>query len=152
MRSNYSFSEFRAVNPSKALSALDYIRSIYKSHKLPPDFIVCYSRLYRPEIRLEGGRIFIADLFDQSRYEDLLANGYDSAATQYWVNLFEVTGLFDELNEVQAVNVANDIAASWNSLIDTTYPSAIGRASVIQDQDTGEVFVSIGSTPSMPCP
>lgn len=147
IKSAYTFSEFRAANSSKALSALDYVRSIYKSHELPPDFIVCYSRLYRPEIRLEGDRVFIADLFDQSRYEEILASGADSAAAQYWINLFEITGLFDELNQVQAVTVAKDIAASWNSAIDTTHPGAIGRATVITDQATGEVFISIGSAP-----
>ena len=141
---HYSFDEFCAANAEKVVSGLDYVRSIYKSLALPADFVVLFSRIYKPELRLEQGYVFIADLFDGARFADLLQSSGKLSLAQYWMNLLEVTGLFDGLSIEQATGVAHDIADAWNSRINSACPDALGRASVIHDQSNGEVFVTVG--------
>ena len=61
------------------------------------------------------------------------------------MNLLEITGVFDELPTEQAMEVALVISESWNSKIFKEFGAGYAVARRIYDEETGEVFVTIGS-------
>ena len=140
-----SFDEFVKVNAPKHDTGIDYIRSIYKALDVPADFVLWFARLFWPRTLVVDGKAFVVDLFDKERYESFRQSGHSLSSAQFWTNLLEVTGLFDDLPESKALEVAESLAASWNSKIESECPEAAGRARVIHDGTTGEVFVAIGN-------
>lgn len=88
---------------------------------------------------------FVAELFDDARYQELLGNGQRPDQAQYWLNLLEITGLFANLTVEQASTLAERIAESWNLALTNQFGVEQSLARVIVDDDTDEVFVTIGA-------
>lgn len=140
-----SYEKFKTANSPKSLTGIDYVRFIYKAFDLPVDFILYFSRLWWPNFLVIDNRIFLSDLFDSERHASLLLSEQDAASAQFWMNLLEITGLFDDLEEVQALEVAENLVSCWNKKINSEHSEITDRARVILDNSTGEVFVSIGT-------
>lgn len=140
----FSFEAFRDANPGKTLGGYDYLQVISAVAELPADFIVRFSRLFSPRFILVEGNVFIDSLFDAQRYEELRRIGKSSEEAQFWMNLLEVTGLFDQLTVTQAKEVAEAIVDAWNMRLDKEFPQSMHKARFIHDQETNEVFVVIG--------
>lgn len=139
-----SFDQFAKINAPKQVSGIDYLRSIYKALELPIDFVLQFTRLISPRVLVVDGRVFIADLFDSERHQDFLKSGRSESSAQFWTNLLEVTGLFDDLPESAALELAECLATSWNRKIESECVDATGRARVIHDKSTEEIFVVVG--------
>ena len=139
------FDAFVKINSPKRVTGIDYVRSLYKTMDVPNDFVLWFARLLWPRVMVLDGRVFIADLFDSERYKTLLQSDHSESSAQFWTNLLEITGLFDDLSESDAFEMAEGIAASWNCKIDIECSDASGRARVIHDKTTGEIFISIGA-------
>ena len=139
-----SFAHFEKANTPKRLNGADYVQSIYKALNIPADFVLWFSRLLWPGLLVVEGNVFVAELFDVQRYEDLRQSGHSVSSAQFWTNLLEITGLFDDLTELQALELAQSLAAAWNCKIGTDCAEAVGRARVVHDKSTDEIFVSIG--------
>ncbi|MDH1684653.1 hypothetical protein N5E30_24215, partial [Pseudomonas chengduensis] len=99
--------------------------------------------LMSPAIEIVDDRAFIGELFDANRYLDLIKTTQDMDRTQYWMNLLEITGLFDNLTTEQAIALAQIISQCWNSNLLTKHGNSCGEARYICDVDSGEVFVTI---------
>lgn len=61
------------------------------------------------------------------------------------MNLLEISGVFDELSPEQAMEVALIVSESWNSKLLKEFGAEHAVARRIYDEETGEVFVTIGS-------
>ena len=142
---SFDFASFRATNKERNVSGLDYLHAIYKSQDLPADFALWFSKLFKPDFKILGGMAFVAELFDEARYQELLGNGQRPDQAQYWLNLLEITGLFDNLTFEQASTLAERIAESWNLALTNQFGVQQALARVIVDGDTDEVFVTIGA-------
>ena len=136
-----SFQAFALINSPKRVTGIDYVQTMYKATNLPVDFVLELAKLLWPVFVLADGKVFLESLFEQERYESLLST--DSRTAQYWINLLEVTGLFDDLSVDQARGLASVIANCWNAKLETEFEPGVGRARPIWDQSTDEVFVSI---------
>ncbi|WJN58224.1 hypothetical protein [Pseudomonas sp. SO81] len=147
MRENkpFDFASFRAANKDRNVSGIDYLHAIYTSQDLPADFVLWFSKLFKPDFKLLGGMAFVAELFDEARYQGLLGNGQRPDQAQYWSNLLEITGLFDNLTVDQAYPLAERIAESWNLTLTNQFGVEQALARVIVDDDSEEVFVTIGA-------
>jgi hypothetical protein len=141
----FDFASFRAANKERNVSGLDYLHAVYKSQDLPADFALCFSKLFKPDFKILGGMAFVAELFDDARYQELLGNGQRPDQAQYWSNLLEITGLFDNLTVDQAYPLAERIAESWNLTLTNQFGVEQALARVIVDEDSEEVFVTIGA-------
>lgn len=144
-KKSFDFNSFVSANAGRVVSGYDYLRAVYKAHGLAVDFIYYFAKLFWPDFKIKDGLIFVAELFDAGRYRDLLNEGRNSAETQFWMNLLEITGLFDELSTDEAMPIAEALAASWNSKLNSELGSVSVHAKAIRDDETGEVFVTIGS-------
>jgi hypothetical protein len=140
----FDFASFRSANADRNVSGFDYLQALYKSQELPADFALWFAKLLRPDFKLLGDMVFVVDLFDGARYQELLKGGQRPDQAQYWINLLEITGLFDNLTLEQAVTLANRIAESWNAALTVQFGADQALARAIVDDDTEEVFVTIG--------
>lgn len=143
----FDYESFAAANIGHQVSTIDYLQVMYKAQNLPPDFVLCFAKLFWPEFKVVDGRVFVAELFDAGVYRDHLSNGQSQAAAQFWLNLLEVTGVFDGLSNEQAIGVAELLTKCWNAKLHDEFDGPYELARVIEDKDTGEIFVVIG-TPS----
>lgn len=141
----FDFKSFVSANAGRIVSGFDYLHAAYKAHGITADFIYYFSRLFWPDFRVVDGLIFVAELFEEGRYQGLLNEGRSSTEAQFWMNLLEITGLFDELATDEAMSIAEVLAASWNSKLNSEFGIISVPAKAICDNDTGEVFVTIGS-------
>jgi len=142
---SFDFTSFVSANADRSVSGFDYLHAIYKAQELPSDFIVWVSRLFCPEFKTVDGMVFISEMFDSEKYNELLRDGRSSSEIQFWINLLEITGMFDGISSEQAMIVAESIADSWNFKLYKEFGDAFVQARAILD-DTGEVFVTIGNS------
>ena len=119
--SPFDFASFREANKERNASGLDYLHAVYKLQDLPADFALLFSKLFKPDFKILGGMAFVAELFDDARYQELLGNGQRPDQAQYWLNLLEITGLFDNLTVDQAYTLAERIAESWNLVLSNQF-------------------------------
>ncbi|MEF1257096.1 hypothetical protein [Vibrio sp. M260112] len=140
----FDFAMFVSANVERRVSGFDYLHAAYKSQELAADFIVWFARLFCPDFKTVDGTVFIAELFDTEHYQELLRNGHSFTQAQYWLNLLEITGLFDDLSTDQAIKFAESLADSWNSKLTKEFGRVSAPARAIYDEETGEVFVTIG--------
>jgi hypothetical protein len=139
-----SYARFVQVNSPKPVSGIDYVRSIYKAFELPDDFVLWFARLFLPDFVVVEGRMFVAELFDRARFDELRRAGHSDVSAQFWINLLEITGLFDDMSCSEAIEFAERLTKSWNGKLESDYGESPDRARVIHDESKGEVFVVIG--------
>ncbi|MGL4316606.1 MAG: hypothetical protein ACRCTL_08330 [Pseudomonas sp.] len=139
----FDFAAFRVANKERNVSGFDYLQAVYKSQNLPADFALWFSKLLRPDFQLLGGMAFVIELFDDARYQELLGSGQRPDQAQYWLNLLEITGLFDNLSSDQAALLADNIAESWNAALTRQFGAESALARVVIDDDTDEIFVTV---------
>lgn len=142
---SFDFESFQSANEGRNVSGFDYLHAIYKTQKLSSDFILWFAKLLLPEFKCVDNRIYVAELFDMIRYQELLKNGQSKNQAQFWMNLFEITGLFDDMSCNDAHIFAMKIAESWTAKIRTDFGPNEEGARVMFDNDTGEIFVVIGN-------
>ena len=61
---------------------------------------------------------------------------------QTWLNLVEITGIFDNLSFNDGAEMANIIANGWNNEI-AKQKAGLGKARVIVNSDQAEIFLTI---------
>ncbi|WP_321902716.1 hypothetical protein [Paraburkholderia tropica] len=67
-----------------------------------------------------------------------------SAEAQAWINLIEVTGIFEGISFEKAKDLAATLAVAWDARIEKLFPDEATRATVIVEEELGEVYVTIG--------
>lgn len=142
---SFDYASFVQANDGRVVTGVDYLRAIYVSHSLESDFIVWFARFFWPSFKLFDGKVFVEELFDFELYQGHLRRSKSLEKAQFWMNLLEITGVFDELSPEQAMEVALIVSESWNSKILKEFGAEYAVARRIYDEDTGEVFVTIGS-------
>lgn len=141
----FDFQSFVSANAERDVSSFDYLHTVYKAHELTSDFIFYFAKLFWPDFKTVDGLVFIAELFDKERYHNLLNERQNPAGAQFWINLIEVTGLFDGLSTDQAMSIAKALVSSWNSKLHSEFGNRFTSARVVHDDETGEVFATISS-------
>lgn len=142
---SFDFNSFVSANTGQIVTGFDYLHAVYKAHELHVDFISYFTKLFWPDFKVVNGLVFVAELFNTERYQELLNERRGLSEAQFWMNLLEVTGLFDELTTDEAMPIAESLVASWNSKMNSEFGSVSVPARAIRDDETGEVFVTIGS-------
>lgn len=143
----FSFIDFKKHNNDPAISGIDYVHAVYATTPLPFDFLIHYAQLFSPDMTVMDGRVFIRELYDANRHRELVESTQDADRAQYWMNLLEITGLFDELKTDQAIALAQIISQCWNNKLLAEHGSSYGEARYICDTDSDEVFVTIARWP-----
>ena len=109
---SFGYDSFKLINTGKDVSGIDYLHAVYKSYGLDADFVLYIANLFWPKFKAIDNIIFIEELFDTMRYHDFITDELNAKEIQYWINLLEITGLFDDLSTNQAKVVADAIAGN----------------------------------------
>lgn len=144
-KKSYGFDEFLESNRGSSVSGYDFLHAVYISKDIPEDFLIWFARLMWPDFMEVDGKIYVSDLFDAERYQGLIKEGRTESQSQFWMNLLEITGLFNEISDVQAKYLAQRIADSWAAKMRRDFGGTCEGARMIADEETGEVFVVIGN-------
>ena len=142
---SFDYSSFVDANKGHAVTGIDYVRAIYVNHELASDFIVWFARFLWPSFNILNDKVFVTELFDPEMFERHLSLSKNLEEAQFWMNLLEITGVFDELPSEQAWEVALIVSESWNAKIVKEFGVEYAVARHFYDEETGEVFVTIGS-------
>ncbi|KVM89225.1 hypothetical protein [Burkholderia stagnalis] len=141
---SFDFASFVSANPPGSVSGFDYVHTVYKAHGLVYDFIFQFAKLFFPDFKVVGGGVFVSELFSDEEYRNLLSKGKAIHEIQFWMNLLEITGMFDDICSDQAAEIAKLIVDGWNVKLQREFGDLSVPAQVISDNETGEVFVTIG--------
>ncbi len=141
-KATFSFSSFMAANNHK-VSGFDYLCIVAKNHAIHADFLSWMGRLFYPEFKLLNNAIYVAALFDEARFQELSDNEH----AQFWMNLLEITGMFEALSYNEAIEFAKSLVCSWNAKITQNFGATHATAYVLSDGDCQEVFVALGTRP-----
>lgn len=140
----FDYKSFADANIDKRVSSIDYIHILFQAGPIPVDLADCFADLFWPEFVIVDGRVFVANMYDANHYQQYLNDGLKLDDIQFWSNLLEITGIFDDMTLSNAACFAEKIVKCWNARINQEFPEALGRARVINDIEAGEVFVVIG--------
>ncbi|WP_174968248.1 hypothetical protein [Burkholderia lata] len=140
----FDFASFLSVNQHGSFSGLDYVHVVYKDRGLVYDFLFHFGKLFLPDFKVVDGAIFVSELFRDEEYKRLLSDGKASHEIQFWINLLEITGMFDDIDTDQAAELAKLIVDGWNAKLQREFGDVSVPARVLCDDELGEVFVTIG--------
>lgn len=141
---NWKYDEFVKANNGN-FSVLDFIHAVSEKIPLPYDFILCLGRLFAPKLTVFDGIIVAADWFDEKRYREYQASGMVATQAQAWINMVEITDIFNDISPKNAEQLATFIANLWTERIRAEFPSERVEANVVIDDGSNEVFVTIGA-------
>lgn len=139
----FNLSDFLAANPGKKLGASDYLYAVFKVGALPVDVLLSFVQFFWPAFKVVDGRIYLSDSFDSTKYFEYMVDGREQNEVQFWLNLTEITGIFEDIDLENAQEVATIIAQIWNGKIRSELGDIEDYARVILEEDEGEVFVTI---------
>ncbi|TCW85637.1 hypothetical protein C5O80_10750 [Burkholderia sp. SRS-46] len=141
---SFDFASFVSVNSPASVSGFDYVHTVYKCHALDYDFLFHFGKMFFPDFKVVDGAVFVSELFDDEKYKRMLGGGDVIREIQFWINLLEITGMFDDIDTDQAVELANLIVDGWNAKLQREFGEVSVPARVLCDDELGEVFVTIG--------
>lgn len=140
---HFDYASFVDANAGKKVSRIDYLHMMLQLKELPDDFVVSLSRLFSPDFIVLDGVVFVSDLFDSARYDELRGAGHSQTSVQYWMNLLEITGLFENLPSDEAFSIATSVARSWNAKLQEEFTVPVASAKAVYDGETGDVYVTL---------
>jgi hypothetical protein len=140
---NWKYDEFVKANNGK-FSALDFIHAVSANVALPQDFALCMGHLFAPQMAIFDGVIVIVDWFDEAKNQEYRRNGMCPEEAQAWVNMVELTDILQGISFDNAKILAAFIAGVWDERIGQAFPNETARANVILEEDSDEVFITIG--------
>jgi hypothetical protein len=129
--------------PYQDMNDLDYIYNVFRTIKLPDDFILSLSHLFLPEMITLNDYIFLKQEFKQDVYDDYIKQGMPYREIQSWMNNIVITDLFENITYSNAVIFANSLTVSWNLVIQDKFPKGIGYAKTLEDFELDEVYIVI---------
>ncbi|MEF9440913.1 MULTISPECIES: hypothetical protein [Burkholderia] len=140
---DWKYDAFVKANGGK-FSVLDFVHAVFAKVSLPQDFTLCMGRFFAPRMIMLDGIIVASDWFDGERYKEYRNSGMSPRQAQPWINMVEITDIFRGISFDNAKDLAALIAGLWDSRIIQNFPDEEARATVILENDAGEVFVTIG--------
>lgn len=141
----FSKLEFIEANKTKKTNTLDYLHALYKFESIHIDLLKSMSELFNPPFIVRDNNIFLKEVFDENKYAELITRQYSNSEISYWINLIEITSIFEGIDSQDAITFGKDIVNVWNNKIRHEYPTKNVKAKLIYDQDTEEVYITISS-------
>ena len=138
-----SYQKFLDENKEYDTSMADYIHLVLMLKKIHIDLIKCFFELMYPNFKLINDRLFLANFFESKMFDDYINQNLPFNEIQFWQNLIEITGLFEELEIEDALKIADILVETWNLKIQKEFGFDHGKARSFYDEELGEVFITI---------
>lgn len=132
--------DVQQANPDHTVTSWDVIHMLSQEQQPSAELVFALQALFMPEFILKDNKIFIADTFDQQEY----INHGEKA--QFWLNLIELTSLFENIEVDVLIELGQKISQNWNYIISAKFPDAIGQARMIHEiyaEEQHEVYLTV---------
>ena len=114
-------------------------------HHLHPDFIVHFAKMFWPDFKIIDDLVYLADNHALTYWDEMKENNYTTAERQFYWNLVEITGIFEELSNEEAMSFAETLAKCWNAKMVADFGEVPTPARAFFEEEYDEVYVTIGS-------
>jgi hypothetical protein len=106
----YSLEEMRTAN-GDSFSDADYIHYVLKEIPIGAGWLSALVRFLCPAFEQIEDKLLLTPTGGPAKYRQYRREGKSPSEAQYWANLTEVSGIFENLNAERAINFASGIVA-----------------------------------------
>lgn len=135
--------EFLQANSDKKLNSFDYLHAVMTCEKVPLDFLKSMFKFYDPDLTLYDDGIFLTECFDLDKLNELIDSGKNAKEASYWINLLDLTSVFDSYDYEVIKSFGEQVLSSWNRKLSYLYPSRGFQANLIEDTELNEIYLTI---------
>jgi len=139
------YGAFLKANEGRSLSKFEYLYMVMRTNTISNDFYLFFSKLFHPTIVVKEGGYFIEENFDNDRYQECIALGQTGSEVASWLNLVEITALFEDMSYEEAGAFSNVISDCWNATLAREFPESGFISKVLFEEELGEVYVTLCS-------
>ncbi|MFY3770877.1 hypothetical protein AHYW_000099 [Providencia manganoxydans] len=139
----FSINSFKNKETGEKLDHFGYVHIIYNHTNIPDDLIFSMIEIISPTFKIVDNMLFIDDLFSQSKYDEHLSSEISKEKTQFWLNLVDISSVFDTLEYEDTITIAEKIAHCWNLKIKAENMQALGKARILRDDPETEVLITV---------
>lgn len=142
---NQGYIAFLKANEGRSLSKFEYLYMMMRVDGISNDFYLLFSNLFFPTIVVKGGGYFVEENFDSNRYQEYIAQGQTDSEIASWLNLVEITSLFEGMPYEEAGALSKIISDCWNATLAREFPESGFISKVLFEEELGEVYVTLCS-------
>ncbi|EMI5490788.1 hypothetical protein REJ26_001892 [Providencia stuartii] len=139
----FSISNFKNKETGEKLDHFGYVHIIYNHTNIPEDLIFSMIEIISPTFKVVDNMLFIDNLFSQRKYDEHLSSGISKEKTQFWLNLVDISSVFDILEYEETIIVAEKLVHCWNLKIKGENLQAFGQARILRDDSETEVLITV---------
>lgn len=137
----FSIEEFKSVNTN--VNVFDYIHALFSNENIAPDLVLAIDSILRPKFKEVHGVLFVEELYSPEKHESLENANKSNCEISYWVNLIDLTSVFEGVDFQVVLSIAEKMKASWNTELNRNYCRYNVQASLIKEAETGEIYLTL---------
>ncbi|MBR9908487.1 MAG: hypothetical protein GYB30_10645 [Gammaproteobacteria bacterium] len=137
----FSIEEFKSVNTN--VNVFDYIHALYSNEKIAADLVLAIDSIFRPKFKAVHGILFVEELYSSEKHESLENANKSNSEISYWVNLIDLTSVFEGVDFKVVLSIAEKMKASWNTELNRGYSGYNVQASLIAEAEPGEIYLTL---------
>ncbi|WP_040071207.1 hypothetical protein [Pseudomonas batumici] len=137
------YAAFLKANEGRSLSKFEYLYMVMRTSAISNDFYIFFSKLFCPTVVVKGEGYFIEENFDSDRYQECIDQGQTSSEIAGWLNLVEITALFEDMSYEGACALSVIISDCWSVTLAREFPASGFISKVLFEDELGEVYVTL---------
>lgn len=136
----------RAANGGR-FSDTDYIYYALKESPVGSDLLGALFRFLCPTFEQVEGRSLLISTGAPEKYREYRREGKSPSEAQYWANLTEISGVFEDFGADQANRFADVVVRLWQAALTDKPCDFSQHVYKVEDKPENEVFVTIADLP-----
>jgi hypothetical protein len=125
------FQEWRNAN-ADGFTLFDYLRGNLVTEEVESDVIVAVFELLLPRFVEVENMVFLEEEFSENKLSDL-SRGRSNKEIEYWMNLLNISSLFESVQKSVIQEMALSIKASWLARLRDTFPNKVFEVNLVED-------------------
>jgi hypothetical protein len=140
------FAKSKFLDVNRESNSVDYLHGCLKFGEVHQDFLYEFVRFLCPEFLTYKGKVYLKETFSEAKYEKLKSSGKTDYEAQYWLNLIELTSVFENYNFEFVISIGREIESNWQRLLDTNFSDFGTKVKLLVNEKDFEVFVTLEQT------
>ncbi|WP_369742319.1 hypothetical protein AB8S08_07100 [Pseudidiomarina sp. PP-1MA] len=137
----FSIEEFKSVNTN--VNVFDYIHALFSNENVAPDLVLAIDSIFRPKFKEVHGVLFVEELYSSDKHESLEKANKSNGEISYWVNLIDLTSVFEGVDFQVVLSIAEKIKTSWNKELNRDYCGYNAQACLIKEEESREIYLTL---------
>ena len=137
------FAKSKFLDVNKESNSIDYLHGCLKFGDVHQDFLYEFVKFICPEFLIYEGKVYFKETFSEAKYENLKSTGRTGAEVQYWLNLVELTSVFENYSFEFVSSIGREIENNWQRVLDTSFPDSGTKVKLLVNEKDFEVLVTL---------